>query len=229
MMSEVQEKLTVNLVEESAVLLDVPNQATGIEMLRKIEACGRVSHASEDQASPDSWKRFIEAVVLQHGDWSIVEHVSVTVNFILDRGCCFELVRHRLCAFTQASTRFVNLTKTSTPPQFVLPDEISNEQRPVWDKAIGAALQAYCDLVAAGAKPQIARSVLPNALAAKIVVTTNLRNWRHMFLMRTTREAHPQLRRVMNSLLVQFKERIPLLYDDIEADGRQIENLRKPR
>ena len=78
-------------------------------------------------------------------------------------------------------------------------------------------------------RPQEARSVLPNSLAATIAVTGNLRNWRHLFLMRTSIESHPDMRRVMTPLLAEFKARIPLLYDDISPEARQITNLGKPR
>ena len=78
-------------------------------------------------------------------------------------------------------------------------------------------------------RPQEARAVLPNALASTIAMTGNFRSWRHFFLMRTTRESHPDMRRVAVPLLAAFKERIPLLYDDIEPDARQIDNLKKAK
>jgi thymidylate synthase (FAD) len=84
-------------------------------------------------------------------------------------------------------------------------------------------------LIRQGVAPQIARSVFPNALASKLVVTYNLRSWRHFFLMRTSKEAHPQMKEVTIPLLAEFKEMVPLLYDDIEPNQRQIENMRRPR
>jgi thymidylate synthase (FAD) len=94
--------------------------------LRYIESCGRISHRSEDAQTADSWKRFIQAVVIEHGDWSIVEHISVSVDLLVDRGITHELVRHRLFSFTQESTRFVNYNKTKdgqlvNPPSFIYP------------------------------------------------------------------------------------------------------------
>ena len=88
--------------------------------LRPIEWAARVSHRSEDSAGPGTTKRFIEAVVLQHGDWSVVEHVSVTVDALVDRGITHEWVRHRLFSYTQESTRFVNYEK-KMPPSFIYP------------------------------------------------------------------------------------------------------------
>jgi thymidylate synthase (FAD) len=99
----------------------------------------------------------------------------------------------------------------------------------IWTDAIEAAEQNYKRLIQAGAPPQIARSVFPNALASRIIVTGNLRNWRHFFIMRTTREAHPQMREVTIPLLIAFKEWIPLLYDDIEPMAKQSESMRRAR
>jgi thymidylate synthase (FAD) len=179
-------------------------------------------------------------VVLQHGDWSVVEHASVSVDFYVDRGITHEMVRHRLFAFTQESTRFVNYEK-KMPPSFIQP-ELSDDARRAgngervelspleeWGHAINTAERAYKRLIAAGVAPQIARSVFPNALASRIVVTGNLRNWRHFFLMRTSKEAHPQMREVTIPLLAEFKSKIPILYEDIEPLATQRQNLEKGR
>jgi thymidylate synthase (FAD) len=213
----------------------------GVEMLRRIEWCGRISHRSEDKQTPDSWERFIKAVVLEHGDWSIVEHASVTVDFLVDRGITHEIVRHRLFSFTQESTRFVNYEK-KMPPSFILPLGL-DQYPPVasdpgmwvpsadndWCKAIEACEVGYRQMLAKGCAPQIARSVFPNALASRLIVTGNLRNWRHFLIMRTTKEAHPQMRQVTIPLLVEFKAKIPILFDDIEPMAKQSEGMRKGR
>jgi thymidylate synthase (FAD) len=105
--------------------------------------------------------------------------------------------------------------------------ELSTRQQ--WRHSIHTAETAYKRLIEAKATPQIARSVFPNALASRIAMTGNLRNWRHFFLMRTTRESHPQMREVTIPLLNEFQSKVPLLYSDIEPGARQIDNLRLPR
>ena len=203
----------------------------GIALLKHIEWCARISHRSEEAVTADSYDRFLRSVVLQHGDWSVVEHASVSVDFYVDRGITHELVRHRLFAFTQESTRFVNYEK-KMPPSFVLPSECSVAESVLavwWLKAIRTSEDCYRGLLKAGLSPQIARSVFPNALASRIIITGNLRNWRHFLLMRTTKEAHPQMREVTAPLLNFFKTTIPILYEDIEPLASQGENLRKGR
>lgn len=207
---------------------ELRSREDGIDLLRKIENIARVSHRSEDAQTPDSWERFISAVVLGHGDWSVTEHFGITVEFLTDRGITHELVRHRIAAFTQESTRFVNYEK-KLPPSFVYPrvnDEVVDED---WYEAITACESGYKKLLAKGWSPQEARSVFPNALSAKIDVTFNLRMWRHFFLMRSSKEAHPQARQIINPLLADFQRLIPLLYDDIVPESRQIDNMRKAR
>lgn len=200
----------------------------GIDALRFIESMARISHRSEDMQTNDSWKKFIGAVVLGHGDWSVVEHSSSTVIFRIDRGITHELVRHRLFSFTQESTRFVNYSK-KIGLQFIKPSLLRQDVEEAWKYAIKQSQFYYNNLLENGVRPQEARSVLPNALASTVAVTGNLRNWRHFLLMRTSRETHPDFKEVTIPLLKQFQELVPLIFDDIEPNVRQIDNLRKPR
>jgi len=222
----------MNIVEPYARMMDVPDHEAGIKLLKKIEWCGRISHRSEDAQTDDSWQRFIKAVVLEHGDWSIVEHASATVDMLVDRGITHEVVRHRLFSFTQQSTRFINHEK-KMPPSFIYPDPDNWEgyvDDPDWCATIVACEDEYRNKVSSGKwSPQIARSVFPNALASRIVITGNLRNWRHLFIMRCTKETHPQMRQVTIPLLDEFKSKIPILYDDIEPMLKQSESMKKMR
>lgn len=218
----------------------------GFELLRRVEWCSRISHRSEEAVTNDSWKRIIKSVVLEHGDWSVTEHAVVSVDAYVDRGITHEWVRHRMGAYTQESTRFVNYEK-KMKPSFVNPfgsprfssEELAahpdisggkaREAYTAWEHAITACEEAYKYILLMGYPPQIARSVFPNALASRIIVTYNLRNWRHFFIMRTTKETHPQMKQVSIPLLEEFKRNIPLLYDDIEPNARQVDNLKKAR
>ena len=218
----------MKIINASVEIVNVANREEGTALLRRIEWCGRISHRSEDAQTETSWERFLEAVVLQHGDWSIVEHASATVLFTVDRGITHEIVRHRLAAYTQESTRFVNYEK-KMPPAFIYPMDPAQPGAGLWRLAMDGAEKSYKALITAGYTPQIARSVFPNALAAQLVMTCNLRNWRHFLLMRTTKESHPQMREVTIPLLECFKARIPLLFDDIAPGARQADNMKKAR
>jgi thymidylate synthase (FAD) len=207
-------------------------QMDGMALLRHVEWCSRISHRSEDAQNADSWKRIIQNVVIEHGDWSVTEHASVSVDAYVDRGITHEWVRHRMGAYTQESTRFVNYQKKMAP-SFVSPFVDAANTRvdaaENWQALIEHSEMCYQDLISKGCAPQIARSVFPNALASRLIVTYNLRNWRHFFIMRTTKEAHPQMRQVTIPLLAEFKAKIPLLYDDIEPNAKQSESMKKAR
>lgn len=210
-------------------------ETDGIVMLRNIEYIARVSHRSEDRITEDSYDRFLRSVVLGHGDWSVTEHEKVTCEFLVDRGITHELVRHRIGSYTQESTRFVNYQKQGGEASFICPVPELSKALPYdpryseWVSAMGNAEKSYMALLADSIKPQIARSVLPNALASKIVVTYNLRTWRHFFVMRTCAEAHPQMRQVVDPLLAEFRAKIPILYEDIVPGERQAIAMTKPR
>lgn len=233
----------LNIVKPYAKIIQIdghtPSLEAGINALKHVEWCGRISHRSEEAQTEDSWDRFIRAVVLGHGDWSIVEHVNVGVDFLVDRGITHEIVRHRLFSFTQESTRFVNYDKKMAA-SFIMPEGLDDEENLLpneekthisqrWMQAISTAESCYQGMVRNRVAPQIARSVFPNALASRLIVTGNLRNWRHFFIMRTTKEAHPQMRQVTIPLLADFKKWIPILFEDIEPMAKQSEGMRKGR
>jgi len=227
----------MKIIEPSFEVLRPRDKEEGINQLRFIEQMARISHRSEELQTDNSWERFIKFVVMTKGDWSVVEHAYSTVVFRVDRGVTHELVRHRLFSYTQESTRFVNYQKRGEM-EFIAPswhavpsvdDAKLNQYLFTWQGAMSDAEDAYTNLIKDGLSPQIARSTLPNALAATIAVTGNLRNWRHLLIMRTTQETHPDFKRVMIPLLTTMQQRIPLLFDDIVPGQKQSEALSKPR
>lgn len=179
-----------------------------------IERAGRTAYKSEDKITLDSSVPFIKAII-KRGHESVLEHYSFSVRFICDRGVTHEIVRHRLCAFTQESTRYCNYSKNGVT--FIEPpfwDHESDKYRAWKDHMINSEL-AYNDLIEWGATPQEARSVLPNSLKTEIVVTANVREWRHILKLRTDKSAHPQMRELMIPLLQELHEKLPVLFSDI--------------
>lgn len=221
----------MKIIEPYATLLRPQNPENGIVALRLIEWFARLSHRSEEAQTDYSWDKFLRAVVMTHGDFSVIEHGIASVLFRIDRATSHQLVRHRLFSFTQESQRFVNGEKKYPDGlEFILP-EAKREKIPdtEWQWAIEDAEKSYLKLLNDGWRPQEARSVLPNAAATTVGVTGNFRNWRHFFLMRTTVETQVDMRRITIPLLAQFKERIPILFDDIEPMATQRKNLEKAR
>lgn len=218
-------------------ILSPVSRDEGVALLRRVEYLARISHRSEDKQGEDTWQRFIKAVVMDKGDWSVTEHCIATVVARVDRGVSHEWVRHRIGSYTQESTRFVNYSKWQM--EFVVPSWPGSENSFTswpetgiehdWIQQMAGAERIYLKMLFEGSTPQIARSVLPTALATTLAVTYNLRGWRQFFMMRTTKETHPDFRRVAIPLLKEFQERIPLLYDDIQPEQKQSISLSKPR
>lgn len=183
-----------------------------------IEKAGRVCYKSENKIKDDSGKVFIRNI-LKRGHESVIEHVSVTVRVICDRGVSHEIVRHRIASYSQESTRYCNYTDdkfgneiTVIAPCFFNDDEYGYK---VWRDACQFAEDAYFEMLKYGESPQEARSVLPNSLKTEMFITMNLREWRHFFRLRCSPAAHPQMRQIANMILNQFEERFPLFVEDV--------------
>lgn len=187
----------------------------GDDILARIERAGRTCYKSEDKITQESARKFVK-MLLDRGHHSVIEHEYMTVRFICDRGVTHELVRHRLCAFSQESTRYCNYGHegeiTVIEPCFWSRESDLYRE---WERQCQLAENAYLYLLRQGALPQEARSILPNSLKTEIVTTANLREWRHIFMLRTGKAAHPQMREVMVPLLEDVKMCVPVLFDDI--------------
>lgn len=203
------------LIEPSFEILDNIN---GMDMLKKIERAGRVCYKSEERISNDSAEKFVRNIIkLQHE--SVLEHEKISVSIVCDRGVTHEIVRHRLASYSQESTRYCNYSqdKFSNQLTFIKPNfwNENEEKYIIWKEIMKTAEDTYIKLLEKGAKPEEARSVLPNSLKTEIVVTMNLREWRHFFKLRASSKAHPQMRQIAIPMLVVFKNVIPVVFDDI--------------
>lgn len=193
------------------------------DMLRQIEAAARTCYKSEEKATADSASPFVRKISQINKHESVIEHVSVSVRFVVDRGVSHELVRHRLAAFSQESTRYCNYCnkKFGREITVIRPPFWSecDDRYHFWKKSCETAERMYLALLDYKASPQEARSVLPNSLKTELVMTCNLREWKHVLKLRTSPQAHPQMRQVMVPLLESFRCYLPEIFDDIPVNG----------
>lgn len=159
-------------------------------------------------------------------------HYDLTVKFIVDRGVSHEIVRHRVASFAQESTRYCNYGSkggeiTVIEPFYLNVDGVTvspdnwSERYGAWARACEKAEQSYLKMLADGATPQEARAVLPNSLKTEVVMTANLREWRHFFKLRAvgvTGKPHPQMVEVALPLLKDLQEKIPVVFEDLEVE-----------
>jgi len=195
---------------------EILDQINGEEILKRIERYGRTCYKSEDRITPGSAKKFV-AMLLERGHESVIEHEKVTVRVICDRGVSHEIVRHRIASYSQESTRYCNYRSKGIQviEPFFFVGEGNEKKYRLWQEAMEACEKAYNTLIELGCSPQEARSVLPNSLKTEIVITYNLRQWRHFFRLRTAKMAHPQMQEIAIPLLKEFQRLIPVIFDDI--------------
>ena len=217
--------------------IKLEDEINGQEILKKIENIGRVCYKSEGNITKDSAERFVKNIMNKNHE-SVLEHVSISVRVICDRGVSHEIVRHRIASYSQESTRYCNYSN----------DKFGNELtfiRPCWFKSNLQDLNNYANnknnfkkIYSAGEwawvdslrgieinyftlleccnwTPEQARSILPNSLKTEIVMTMNLREWRHFFLLRCDKAAHPQMREVAYLILDLLNQNIPIIFEDI--------------
>lgn len=205
------------------------NAPDGDQMLANIAAAGRVCYQSESKSDDAAFVR----KRIKQGHESILEHEKISVRIICDRGVSHELVRHRIASYSQESTRYCNYSKGKFGSEltFIRPywddRSISAEMirlRACWQEACLNAEWSYKKMIDAGCTPEAARAVLPNCLKTEVVMTANLREWRHFFKLRCAPAAHPDMRIVANMLLTAFKDVVPVVFDDIEG-GQQYEEV----
>jgi thymidylate synthase (FAD) len=180
-----------------------------------IEAAGRTCYKSEDKITDVSSDDFIRMVCKRQHE-SVLEHSAITIRIVTDRGISHELVRHRLLAVSQESTRYVNYSKEKHGKgdiQFILPEGLSTAQAEFFLQAYSQEEQLYNQALELGCTPQQARDVLPNGVKTELVITGNFREMIHILSLRLDKPAHPKMRRLAKLLWNKLKKASPVLFN----------------
>lgn len=209
----------MNVIKPSFIIEDEINPE---KIMKAIERAGRTCYKSEARIDDGTAEKFIGGII-KRGHESVIEHEKITVRIICDRGVTHEIVRHRVASYSQESTRYCNYSNDKFGSQltFIKPcfwDETTKDganKMKIWEKSMQNIENEYFEMLSAGAKPEEARSILPNSLKTEIVVTMNLREWRHFFKMRTAAAAHPQMREIACMILTEFKKLLPVIFGDL--------------
>lgn len=209
-------------------------------ILKHLERCGRTCYKSEDKITDDSCYKFIK-MLLSKGHESVIEHYNISIKFVCSRSLSHQLVRHRLCSFSEQSQRYCNfetkvdmgiiqpywmdesdikkIRNKSFSSVLQIPNKVSKKCQ-YWLESIIDSAVSYGILLRSNPEmtPQQARSLLPNAAKTEIVCTANLRQWRHILKLRTSKGADPEIRELMIPLLRKLQEKLPTLFSDIEVE-----------
>ena len=206
-------------------------EVDGHKILRNIEHAGKTCYQAEHTITKSfkSAEDFVK-MIIKRGHESVLEHEKVSVRVICDRGISHEIIRHRIASYSQESTRYCNYKSKG---EIKIIDIRQHLKRVVknrvyqplvikcWEDAMLECQRSYNSMVDMGAPPELARSVLPNSLKTEIVMTMNLREWRHFFRLRAVnKRAHPQLREITVPMLKDFQKLIPVVFDDLEVEQR---------
>ena len=192
-------------------------------VMKHLEACGRVCYKSEDKIEENSAEAFL-AGIIKRGHEAVLEHISISVKFICDSGVSHEIVRHRMASYCQESTRYCNYSgdKFGNEITVIEPCYLDESKHFIpysaWADACDNAENQYFNMLKSGCSPQEARAVLPNSLKTELIMTANIREWRHFLRLRCGKGAHPQMREVALMLLQMFYDILPALFGDVYAE-----------
>ena len=213
-------------VEASVEFINPPEYSVVLDTIEKV---GRTCYKSEHLITEDSAEGFVRRLI-QRGHEAMIEHGSVTMRFINDRGVSHEEVRHRIASFGQESTRYCNYSKDKFDGEVTyidiergmeldatvskLPFEVKLAIIHEWMVACLDAERHYMRMLELGATPQIARSVLNNSTKTELCITMNFREWRHFIRLRNDHTAHPQMREVAQQALDMLYEKYPVFFEE---------------
>lgn len=213
-----------------------------------IEKAGRTCYKSEDKITDNSAEKFCKMIQTRN-HMSVLEHASATFRITTDRGVTHEIVRHRIAAYSQESTRYCNYSSDKKGMTFIEPEWVLNnedfdqfpqiqkytvytlanytkedifndneldtvsKQLYLWLKACEDAEWYYNTLIDLGQTPQQARAVLPNCLKTEIVMTANFREWLHFLELRTSPQAHPDMRIIAGLIGAELAKQSPTIFE----------------
>jgi len=180
-----------------------------------IEYAGRVDYGKKSldkMGERDIIRRWIES-----GHQSMIEMVDATFSIECSRVVSHELVRHRLASFQQESQRYVKYEDDSPEDLFMIPPEVDGEARNIMQESLRQSLEAYKKLRDLGVKGQFARYALPNATRTRLIMKSNLREWRHIITLRMHSSAQPEAQEIAKIIWGELMPHFPEIFGDIPA------------
>lgn len=212
MLQEVQNSKVQIVAPEATLLYGMPYA----KALALIEGAARNCYQSQPKPDLQDKEQFIRSLI-KRGHESPLEHVSFTMRVLIDRGILAEWTRHRIgSAYSVESTRYVNYANQDNA--IVMPTGLTLLQHDKILEAATNAIWAYQEAIKSGCRSEQARALLPQCLAVRMVVTHNIRQWRHVFKERLLNEhAHPDFRRVLQLCFDILLSRYPVFFKDLQA------------
>jgi thymidylate synthase (FAD) len=209
----------MQIIEQSWDTKDIESSSDGILICKDLEAACRTCYQSFHKTDSESYKSLLKSAIAK-GHHSVLEHKAISVYITTDRAVMAELTRHRIgTSFSIESQRYCNY---KDGVQFIRPVffDIDTDRYRAWFASCAESEQRYNELLSLGCKPQEARTVLNNSVAVRMYMTANIREWRHIFTLRTSPAAYPQIRVLCADMLSWFQKTVPVLFDDIGEETK---------
>ena len=193
----------------------------GVKIMKNIERACRTCYRSEGNITEDSYKKLL-ANCITRGHESVLEHEKVTVRIYSDVGSYKDLTRHRFASFSVESTRYCSYDKDKYGNEIAFMNPAGymedKELYEIWKETMQEVEKRYIKMKELGASTDMCRELLPHATAGEYTMTANIREWKHILSLRTTKHVHPAIRQVLIPLLKYFQEEMPEIFSDVEYD-----------
>lgn len=192
----------------------------GTKIMKRIERACRTCYRSEGKITENSYKNLINNCITR-GHESVLEHEKVTVRIYDDVGSYKDLTRHRFASFSVESTRYCSYDKDKYGNEIAFMNPVYIEDKEtyeIWKNTMQEIEKSYIHMKELGATTDMCREILPHSTAGEYTMTANIREWKHILSLRTTKHVHPSIRQVMIPLLKYFQEQMPEIFGDIEYD-----------
>lgn len=191
-----------------------------IKIMKNIERATRNCYRSENLITEESYKNLLKNCI-NRGHESVLEHEKITIIMICDIGVYKDLTRHRFGSFSIESTRYCNYSKDKfeNSIKFIEPiyyDDL--EKSKIWADTMLEIERAYLEMAKIGCTPDEMRMLLPHSTAAKVVMTCNIREWKHILSLRCSKAAHPSVKQLLIPLLLKFKQDMPEIFSSVDYD-----------
>ena len=205
----------------------------GIQIMKRIERACRTCYRSEGKITEDSYKKLLTNCITR-GHESVLEHEKITIQMICDIGVYKDLTRHRIASFSIESTRYCNYSKGKFDNEikFIRPvfytdnwvhtnyegSAMTEEELKsmYWYNCMEEIQDTYMKMSDLGCILDEMRMILPHSTAAYVTMTANIREWKHILTLRTSKHTHPAVQQLMIPLLLKFKKEMPEIFDDVE-------------
>lgn len=213
----------MKIIDQSVQVVYPGTLAEGVQEMKRIEIAGRNCWRSEGKIGINTYRTFIDNL-RKRGHESPLEFGEIMYDITTSRDVLAELSRHRIgIALAVESQRYVNESRDEGGIKFIrplfyvpfdpyynygVPNETYEASR-LWDDAMSLAEDEYNRMITLGMKNQDARKVLPNSTACRIMMKVNLRELLHIYSLRSSPAAYPEIRELMRLLKIETDKVLP--------------------